>query len=155
MSKPAEIIRIHIAVNVLILKEKDGISIVKACRELGIARSTFYNICQAHPDIVANIQERLERSNREQLAAIIDTRMQVLNTILEEALAETTSPMERLAIFNAMEKLLEKLKRELRLDELANEEAAAEVLAGPILTPAKSRFTTSPLSRPDFEQPYE
>jgi len=38
----------------------NGMIIVDACREVGVPRSTFYDICKRNPEAVAKVQEIIE-----------------------------------------------------------------------------------------------
>ena len=54
--------------------------------------------------------------------------------------SQTSKPRDRLAIFIKLEKRLQELAEELRLDN-ANNAAAEDVLAGPNFVPMESRFS--------------
>lgn len=139
MNTPAKAIRITKATTVIKLAH-EGMSIVKACKEARIARSSFYDICKKEPEVLASFQELIRTTNFEQLALILGKRDKVLKKLLETALSDETKPLERLNIFVKVEKQLDTLFKDLRL-EGGNDEAAAEILSGPTLVPAVSRFT--------------
>ena len=44
----------------------DGMTVSDACRECGLARSTFYDIMKRNPEAIAEIQEIVDTKNREQ-----------------------------------------------------------------------------------------
>ena len=44
-----------------------GMTVVEACREVGMARSSFYYIIENNPEAIAEIQDIINASNREQL----------------------------------------------------------------------------------------
>jgi len=44
-----------------------GMTVVEACREAGIARSSFYYIVENNPEAIAEFQAIIDASNGEQL----------------------------------------------------------------------------------------
>ncbi len=48
-----------------------GMTVVDACREVGIPRSTFYYMVENNPEAIANIQTVIDLNNREQLGLIL------------------------------------------------------------------------------------
>jgi ACT domain-containing protein len=141
MKTAARSIRINKATEVLRLAN-GGSSIVAACKKVGISRSSFYEICNNEAELFGDLQERLTETNREALIIILAKRNELLCQIIRDALSDEATPMERLMIFKEMEKQLEKLIRMVRLEDGDNE-AAADVLGGPILFPGTSRFVVS------------
>jgi ACT domain-containing protein len=117
----------------------DGFSISAACEKVGLSRSSFYEIRNQEPEMFINLQERLSETNREQLASIMIKRVGVLYLLIEDGLSDETKPLDRLAIYKEIEKQLEKLSSLLRMGG-GDQEAAADVLCGPILVQGTSRF---------------
>jgi hypothetical protein len=48
-----------------------GMTVVDACREVGMPRRSFYYIVEHNPRAIADIQTIIDISNREQLALIL------------------------------------------------------------------------------------
>ena len=48
-----------------------GMTVVEACEEVGIPRSSFYYIVKNNPDAIAEIQDLIDTNNREQLSLIL------------------------------------------------------------------------------------
>jgi hypothetical protein len=150
MKTPSRAIRITKAVAVFRLSS-EGCSIVSACIQVGLARSSFYEICNREPEIFGDLGDLLTETAREQLAEIMQNRVELLHKVLKDGLAEDTSPMERLAIFKQSEKQLEYLAQFIRLGD-GNNEAADEVLAGPILVPGVSRYAIEATSNIEWNR---
>ncbi|MFZ0535162.1 MAG: helix-turn-helix domain-containing protein [Anaerolineales bacterium] len=60
----------------------DGMTVSDACRECGLARSTFYDILKRNPEAIAEIQEIIDAKNREQLGLIILSKTEISVRIL-------------------------------------------------------------------------
>jgi hypothetical protein len=45
----------------------NGMTVVEACREVGMPRSSFYYIVENNPEAIAEIQTLIDANNREQL----------------------------------------------------------------------------------------
>ena len=119
----------------------DGISIVEACREVGIARSTFYLFCDSNPDVIADFQE-LERFHaREQYVTILMNKTKMIECLCEDAVSIDTPPMKRLRIIQHMDKRLDELESKFQSRSPSDSRAEMrEILTGPELIPGKSRF---------------
>ena len=61
-------------------------------------RSSFNYIIHREVDAITEFQTIIERSAREQLAVILYSKVQVLEKIIEDGLAEKTKPRDRIAI---------------------------------------------------------
>ncbi len=48
-----------------------GMTVVDACREVGMPRSSFYYIVENNPQAIADIQALIDTNNREQLLLIL------------------------------------------------------------------------------------
>ncbi len=118
----------------------DGMSIVEACREVRIPRSTFYHFVTAHPDAIANFQELLLFAKAQQFALILESQTKVLERVIEDGLADTTSPRHRLGIYKEITKLMDELLEDLHVNSTDGNDAA-DFLTGPKLKSAISRFS--------------
>lgn len=139
MANPAKPVRINLAMQVLKVSNQ-GTSISAACKQVGIPRSTFYAICDREPNLMRSIQDEIMETTREELAMVITTRVSMLNKTIQDGLADTISPMVRLAIYRELEKQLKTLISEVRLD-CESPAAVEEILSGPVLHQSESRFT--------------
>lgn len=120
----------------------DGMSIVEACREVRIPRSTFYHFVTTHPDAIASFQELQIASGMQQLALLLESQTKVFERVIEEGLADTTKPRHRLAIYKMLTKRMEELLEDLRVNSRDGKDAA-DFLTGPKLERATSRFSAS------------
>ena len=76
-----------------------GMTVVEACREVGIARSSFYYIVENNPEAIAELQDIINASNREQLGLMLLSKNELLRKVIEDGLSDKTKPRDRLAIF--------------------------------------------------------
>ena len=70
----------------VIQHSNDGMSIVKACQEVGIPRSTFYAFVKRHPDAVARFQDMQIEAGMRQLALILDNQFDILEHVVQDAI---------------------------------------------------------------------
>jgi len=138
MKTPAKHARQQLALEVVKLSSA-GMSISAACRQLGIARSSFYEIHKQCPELFGDLHEQIESTNREQIALILSQRTAAVEKLILECLSEKTSPGDRLRIYIQLEKQLESLAESLRLSG-GNNSLAIEILSGPALVQGVSRF---------------
>ena len=75
-------------------------------------------------------------------------QVNILQKFIEDGLAETTKPRDRLAIYKTLGEILDKLSQKLQLQG-HNDEVVAEVLKGPTLRPGISRFAAISAISPD------
>jgi hypothetical protein len=118
----------------------EGLSISAACKETGIPRSTFYDLCKRDPQGVAAIQEMMTAEARQRLVLILVNQTRMLELMIQDGLAETTKPRDRIRILRELDKLQDKLQQMLRLNQ-GDDTLALEILGGPVLKPGKSRLT--------------
>ena len=84
-------IRTNQALQVL-QRSTDGSSIVEACQDVGIARSTFYYFVATHPDAIASYQAMEMVSTLEQLSIILENKLRILEQVIQDALSDKTTP---------------------------------------------------------------
>jgi hypothetical protein len=114
-----------------------------ACREVGVPRSTFHDICKRNPDAVAKVQEIIEANAQQQLGLILSHKTEILQKVISDGLADTTKPKDRLAIYKTLSELLDGLTQSLEIDNNLEREAADFLSRGPILHKATSRLTST------------
>lgn len=119
-----------------------GKSIVEACQEVGISRSTFYYLTSRNPDAIASFQEMQLVAAVRQFKLILDNQIEILRRVIEEALAETTRPRQRLAIKKYLNKRLEELYETVRFYNPSSG-ADADFLTGPKLERGISSFESN------------
>ena len=127
------------AVTQVIQHMNSGMTVVEACREAGMARSSFYYIVENNPQAIADIQAIIDTNNREQLVLILQHKMEIFEKIIQDGLSEKTSPRARLAIYMKLTQLTDELMESLQREEASNVDF---LLAGPKLVLAESRFST-------------
>ena len=116
-----------------------GMTVVDACREVGMPRSSFYYIVENNPRAIADIQTIIDASNREQLALILQNKMDIFEKIIQDGLSEKTSPRARLAIYMKLTQLTDELMESLQREEVSDVDF---LLTGPKLVKAESRFAS-------------
>ncbi len=116
-----------------------GMTVVDACREVGIPRSTFYYLIENNPEAIANIQTVIDINNREQLGLILQNQFEILEKIIQDGLSEKTSPRARLAIYMKLTQLTDELMEGLQREEVPELDF---LLTGPKLVKAESRFSS-------------
>lgn len=110
-----------------------------ACREVGISKTSYYDICMQQPALICDFQQMIERSSKQQLLMILMNETAILQKMIDDGLADTTKPLERLAIYKEMIREEERLVGKLCITDY-DESAAEEILTGPVLRPGISRF---------------
>ena len=141
METPAKAARINMALMV-IRHTNDGMTVVAACKVVGLARSTFYDICTRNPERIETFNKMIEASEREELSMILTSQVSILDRVIEDGLSEKTKPRQVLAIYKMLVKRLDDLADKL-LRRSSNLEAIKELLSGPELEPGKSNFPSS------------
>ena len=141
METPAKAARINMALMV-IRHTNDGMTVVAACQVVGLARSTFYDICKRNPERIEEFNKMIEASEREELSMILINQVSILRRVIEDALSEKTKPRQVLAIYKYLVKRLDDLADKI-LRRGSNPEAIKRLLSGPELEPGKSNFPSS------------
>jgi ACT domain-containing protein len=111
--------RINTALQV-IQHMNEGMSVVEACQTVGIPRSSYYYIVKNNPDAIAEIQALVDTHNREQLLLILTNKTGILQKLIATALADTTKPRERLAIYKTLNEIMVDFTRDLQLESKAS-----------------------------------
>jgi predicted transcriptional regulator len=119
----------------------DGMTVVDACKEVGIPRSTFYDVVKKNPEAVTGYQEIVEANARHQLGVILFHKNEILEKVIEDGLSEKTAPRERLAIYKALNELEYGLTDALRIESQAAAKAHEFLKQGPITSHKVSRLT--------------
>ena len=102
----------------------NGMTIVDACREVGVPRSSFYDICKRNPEAVAKVQEIIEANAQQQLGLILSNKTEILQKVISDGLADTTKPKDRVAIYKVLNELMDELTRSLQIDNNLESKAA-------------------------------
>ena len=121
----------------------NGMSVVEACRLVGMPRSSFYYFIGNNPEAIAEIQAIIDANNREQLGLILMNKNEILRKVIEAGLAEETKPRDRLAIFAKLNAIEEDMEQSLRRESESERQAPEILLTGPKLVKAKSTFTST------------
>jgi hypothetical protein len=131
------------AVTQVIQHMNDGMTVVEACREVGMPRSSFYYIVENNPEAIAEAQAIIEANNREQLGLILACKNEILRKVINAGLADETKPKDRLAIFMKLSELADGLTKGMGIDNDIERQAHEFLKHGPQLVMAKSRFTAT------------
>lgn len=120
-----------------------GMSVVEACREVGIPRSSFYYIMENNPEAIAEVQAIIDANNREQLGLILLSKTEMLRRIIEDGLSDSTKPKDRLAIYVKLNELVDRLTDTLHIESQLSKDAHEFLKRGPQLVHAQSRLTAT------------
>ena len=134
--------RINTAVQVIQLMNA-GMSVVEACKVVGMPRSSFYYVVENNPEEIAEAQVIIEANNREQLGLILASKNEILLQVIDAGLAEETKPKDRLAIFMKLSELADGLTKGMGIENDVEKQASEFHMHGPQLVKAKSRFTAT------------
>lgn len=124
----------------------DGMTVVDACKVVGIPRSTFYDVVKKNPEAITEYQEIVEANARHQLGLILFHKNEILQKVIEDGLSEGTPPRERLAIYKALNELEGSLTDALRIESQAAAEAKEFLKQGPITSQKVYRLTATQTS---------
>lgn len=119
----------------------EGMTVVEACKEVGLPRSSFYYIVENNPEAVAEIQSLIDANNREQLGLILLTKTEILRKLIEEGLSDKTKPRDRLAIYTKLCELEYELAQDLQIENDVAKQAHEFLRQGPKLVHAESRYS--------------
>ena len=119
----------------------DGMTVVAACKEVGIPRSTYYDVVKKNPEAVTEYHEIVEGNARHQLGLILFHKTEILEKVIDDGLSEKTPPRERLAIYKALNELEDGLTDALRIESQAAADAHEFLKQGPITSHKVSRLT--------------
>ena len=124
----------------------NGMTVVAACKEVGIPRSTFYDVVKKNPEAVTEYQEIVEANARYQLGLILFHKNEILQKVIDDGLSENIAPRERLAIYKALNELEIGLTDALRIESQAAAEAHEFLKQGPVTSQKVSRLTATQTS---------
>ena len=145
MKAIAKASRVNTALQV-IQHMNDGKTVVAACKEVGIPRSTFYDVVNKNPEAVTEYQEIVEVNARHQLGLILFHKNEILQKVIEDGLSEGTHPRERLAIYKALNELESGLTDALKIESQAAAKAHEFLKQGPVTSHKVSRLTATQTS---------
>lgn len=118
------------AITQVIQYMNSGMTVVEACREVGMPRSSFYYIVENNPEAIADIQAIIDLIDREQLGMILFHKTEMLEKILQDGIAEKTLPRARLAIYIKLTQLVDELIDRQERDEGVVGQSAEALLTG-------------------------
>ena len=75
----------------VIEKTDDGTSTSKACREIGIPRSTFYYFINMHPEVLVQVKQLFVQDQIETFLSVMEMSRKVLDRIEEQLANDTLS----------------------------------------------------------------
>ena len=121
----------------------DSMTVVDACKEVGIPHSTFYDVVKKNPEAVTEYQDIVDANYRHQLGLILFHKTEILEKVIEDGLSDNTAPRERLAIYKALNELEYGLTDALRIESQAAAKAHEFLKQGPITSHKVSRLTAT------------
>jgi hypothetical protein len=126
----------------VIQRMNEGLTVKDACIEVGMPRSTFYHILARDHEAIAIFQDMVVANEREQLWMILVRYTNILQKMIEDGLADTTKPRDRLAILKTLDEMRDKLVEKLQVGR-QDDAFTSEVLRGPVLRKGISRFAAA------------
>ncbi|MHA2401867.1 MAG: helix-turn-helix domain-containing protein [Candidatus Kariarchaeaceae archaeon] len=145
MKAIAKTSRVNTALQV-IQHMNDGMTVVDACKEMGMPRSTFYDVVKKNPKAITDYQEIVEANARHQLGLILFHKSEILQKVIKDGLSERTPPRERLAIYKALNELEVGLTDALRIESQAATDVHEILKQGPVTSQKVSRLTATQTS---------
>ena len=145
MKDIAKTSRVNTALHV-IEHMNNGMTVVAACKEVGIPRSTFYDVVKKNPETVTEYQEIVEANAHYQLGLILFHKNEILQKVIDDGLSDSIAPRERLAIYKALNELEGSLTDELRIESQAAAEAHEFLKQGPVTSHQVSHLTATQTS---------
>lgn len=118
--------RINTAVQV-IQHMNAGMSVVEACKVVGMPRSSFYYVVENNPEEIAEAQVIIEANNREQLGLILASKNEILLQVMDAGLVEETKPKDRLAIFMKLSELADGLTKGMGIENDVEKQAPSSI----------------------------
>ena len=140
MKSIAKSFRVNTALQV-IQHMNEGMSVSEACQTVGIPRSSYYHIVKNNPEAIAEIQALIDTHNREQLWLIMMNKNEILQKLIDTALADSTKPRERLAIYKMLNEIMDDLAEKFIAENKVEHRNVADLLKGPTLSQGVSNFT--------------
>ena len=134
--------RINSAIQV-IERTFEGKTVSAACKEIGMPRSTFYDVCTRNPGVMAKIQEVIEAHAQEQLGLILSNKTAILQKVIGDGLSDDTKPRDRLGIYKALVELEERIIQSLQIESEAAAQAHESLKQGPTISHQASRLTVT------------
>jgi ACT domain-containing protein len=145
MNDIAKTSRVNTAIQV-IQHMNDGMTVVDACNEVGMPRSTFYDVVKKNPEAITEYQEIVEANAQHQLGLILFHKNEILQKVIEDGLSENIAPRERLAIYKTLNELEVGLTDALRIESQAATDVHEILKQGPVTSLKVSRLTTTQTS---------
>ena len=134
--------RVNSAIQV-IQHMNEGMTVVDACNEVGIPRSTYYDIVKKNPEAISEVQEIIDSSNREQLSLILQSKADILSKVIEDGLSAATKPKDRLTIYLKLNELVNDLTQNFQIENAAAQHVHEFLKKGPVISPQVSRLSAT------------
>ena len=142
MKSLAKAARVNQAIEV-IQHMNSGMTVVAACQEAGLPRSSYYDIVKKSPEAIAEFHEMVQLNARQQLGMILSHKTEILGKIINDGMSEDTAPRDRLAIYKTLNDLDDKLSSAIENESQAAAYVYEFLKQGPKTEWQESRLTTS------------
>ncbi len=119
----------------------EGMTVVDACQEVGLPRSTFYDIIKKNPEALAEVEDLITYNQQEQLLMVLASRTRILEKLIADGLADKTKLRDRMAIFKLVTKLLDELMCDLETKSARQNQASEYQAMMPQTRIIKSRLS--------------
>ena len=139
MDTPAKTSRTNLAIQVFQETNK-GLTVSRACKAVGLPRSSFYDIYRRNPEVFIKFQEAVEASERAELVMIVTTQSARIEKIIEDAVSEATSPRDRVIIAKFLFEKMNELEAKYSKGSSSTKTSAKDILTGPVQRHVESRI---------------
>jgi hypothetical protein len=120
-----------------------GMTVVEACKAVVMGRSSFYYIVENNPEAIAEVQDIINASNREQLGLMLLSKNELLRKVIDDGLSEKTKPGDRLAIFLKLNDLIQQMTQSQQIDDELERQLHEFLKQRPLLANVRSRFMST------------
>jgi hypothetical protein len=118
-------------------------TISAACKDVGLPRSSYYDIINKNPEAIAKVQVIIEVYAHEQLGLILSRKNEILWKVIEDGLSNDTKPRDRLVIYKTLTELEERYTNSLQIESEAAAQAHEFLKQGPKTSIMASRLTVT------------
>ncbi len=125
----------------VINRTQEGLTISKACKEVGLPRSSYYYIVESEREALELVQDMVRVSQMNNLEEILANQASVLKKVIDDGLSEKTKPRERIAIHKYLDRRGRELMQSLQGTGGTNQVTSSD-FTGPMLKPSISSNTT-------------
>lgn len=99
----------------------EGMTVVDACREVGIARSSYYYIVNRNREYFAEYQQIKREQEIQQLLMLAISETELVQAMIRDALSDETTVRDRVAIMKELDRKMKELITSLEIGIISRE----------------------------------